>query len=71
MMWSWENRCYMHDIGNVINRVNRTNRTVMAFRILDKMGTSGGVAAIPPLSAIGDDTAPVNAIAAAVIFGQN
>ncbi|HPH73499.1 MAG TPA: HD domain-containing protein, partial [Paludibacteraceae bacterium] len=59
---------YMHDIGNVINRVNHAQTgAVMAFRILDKMGMpSADVAAI--ITAIGyhdDDTAfPVNAIAA-------
>ena len=30
---------YMHDIGNVINRIDRAQSgAVMAFRILDKMG---------------------------------
>lgn len=65
---------YMHDIGNVINRVNHAQTgAVMAFRILDKMGMpSADVAAI--ITAIGyhdDDTAfPVNAIAAAVILAD-
>ena len=65
---------YMHDIGNVINRVGHAqNGAAMAFRILDKMG-------MPPedvakvITAIGnhDESSayPVNAIAAAVILGD-
>ncbi|MDD3404840.1 MAG: HD domain-containing protein [Sphingobacteriia bacterium] len=65
---------YMHDIGNVVNRINHAQTgAVMAFRILDKMGMpSVDVASI--ITAIGyhdDDTAfPVNAIAAAVILAD-
>ncbi|MDH6308759.1 metal-dependent HD superfamily phosphatase/phosphodiesterase [Dysgonomonas sp. PFB1-18] len=65
---------YMHDIGNVINRVDHAQSgAVMAFRILDKMGMEPkDTAAI--ITAIGnhdEKTAfPVNAIAAAVIIAD-
>ncbi|MBB4035224.1 hypothetical protein GGR21_001113 [Dysgonomonas hofstadii] len=65
---------YMHDIGNVINRVNHAQSgAVMAFRILDKMGMEPeDTAAI--ITAIGnhDEKAafPVNAVAAAVIIAD-
>lgn len=65
---------YMHDIGNVVNRVNHAqNGAIMAFRILDKMGMAPeDVAGV--VTAIGnhDESAayPVNAIAAAVILGD-
>ncbi|NDV56561.1 HD domain-containing protein [Bacteroides sp. 519] len=65
---------FMHDIGNVINRVDHAQSgAVMAFRLLDKMG-------MPPediatvVTAIGnhdESTAfPVNAIAAALIIAD-
>lgn len=65
---------YMHDIGNVINRVDHAQSgAVMAFRILDHMD-------MPPeeiatvVSAIGnhdEGTAfPVNEVAAALILGD-
>ncbi len=65
---------YMHDIGNVINRIDHAQSgAVMAFRILDKLG-------MPPAeiatvcSAIGnhdESTAyPVNAVAAALILSD-
>lgn len=65
---------YMHDIGNVINRVDHAQSgAVMAFRILDKMGMDPeDTAAI--ITAIGNhDEAtafPVNAIAAALIIAD-
>ena len=65
---------FMHDIGNVINRVDHAQSgAVMAFRILDKMGMEpADVAAV--ITAIGhhdDPTAfPVNAIAAALLLAD-
>lgn len=65
---------FMHDIGNVINRVDHAQSgAVMAFRILDKMGMEpADVAAV--ITAIGnhdEHTAfPVNAIAAALILAD-
>lgn len=65
---------YLHDIGNVINRVNHAQSgAVMAFRILDKMGADPeDIATI--ITAIGNhDEAtayPVNPIAAALILGD-
>ncbi len=65
---------YMHDIGNVVNRVDHAQSgAIMAFRILDKMGMPPqDVASV--VTAIGnhdEGTAfPVNAIAAAVILGD-
>jgi len=65
---------YMHDIGNVINRVDHAQSSaVMAFRILDKMGMDvEEIATI--ISAIGnhdESTAvPVNAVAAALILAD-
>jgi len=65
---------FMHDIGNVINRVDHAQSgAVMAFRILDKMGMNpADVAAV--VTAIGnhdEHTAfPVNAIAAALILAD-
>lgn len=65
---------FMHDIGNVINRVDHAQSgAVMAFRILDKMGMEPTeVAAV--VTAIGnhdEHTAfPVNAIAAALILAD-
>ena len=65
---------FMHDIGNVINRVDHAQSgAIMAFRILDKMGMEPAeVAAV--VTAIGnhdEHTAfPVNAIAAALILAD-
>ena len=65
---------YMHDIGNVINRVDHAQSgAVMAFRILDKLGMPAEEIA-DVCSAIGnhdESTAyPVNAIAAALILAN-
>mgnify|MGYP001089821555 CR=1 FL=1 len=65
---------YMHDIGNVINRIDHAQSgAVMAFRILDKLGMSADEIAIV-CSAIGnhdESTAfPVNAVAAALILAD-
>lgn len=65
---------YLHDIGNVINRVDHAQSgAVMAFRILDKMGADPeDIATI--ITAIGnhdESTAfPVNAVAAALILAD-
>ncbi len=65
---------YLHDIGNVINRVDHAQSgAVMAFRILDKMGADPeDIATI--VTAIGnhdESTAfPVNAVAAALILAD-
>jgi hypothetical protein len=65
---------YMHDIGNVVNRVDHAQSgAIMAFRILDKMGMD--VAEIATIvSAIGnhdESTAvPVNVVAAALILAD-
>ncbi len=65
---------YLHDIGNVINRVEHAQSgAVMAFRILDKMGAEPeDIATI--ITAIGnhdESTAyPVNAVAAALILAD-
>lgn len=65
---------YMHDIGNVINRVGHAQSGAsMAFRLLDHMGAEeADVATI--ISAIGyhdDSTAyPVNPVAAALILAD-
>ncbi len=65
---------YMHDIGNVINRVDHAQSgAVMAFRILDKIGVDADeIATI--ISAIGnhdESTAvPVNEVAAALILAD-
>jgi len=65
---------FMHDIGNVINRVDHAQSgAVMAFRILDKMGMApADVATV--VTAIGnhdEHTAfPVNAVAAALILAD-
>ena len=65
---------YLHDIGNVINRVEHAQSgAVMAFRILDRMGADAeDIATI--ITAIGnhdESTAfPVNAIAAALILAD-
>ena len=66
--------CYLHDIGNVVNRVEHAQSgAVMAFRILDKMGADPeDIATI--ITAIGnhdESTAyPVNAVAAALILAD-
>lgn len=65
---------YMHDIGNVVNRVNHAQSgAVMAFRLLDNIGADPeDIATI--ISAIGnhdEDTAfPVNEVAAALILAD-
>ena len=65
---------YMHDIGNVINRIDHAQSgAVMAFRILDKMGMKAEeIAKI--VCAIGnhdEGTAyPVNELAAALILAD-
>lgn len=65
---------YMHDIGNVINRIDHAQSgAVMAFRILDNMGMPpADISAV--ITAIGnhdEGTAyPVNAIAAALILAD-
>ena len=65
---------YMHDIGNVINRVDHAQSgAIIAIRLLDKMGLPPGeLAAV--ISAIGhhdESTAfPVNEIAAALILAD-
>lgn len=65
---------YLHDIGNVINRVDHAQSgAVMAFRILDNMGADPeDIATI--ITAIGnhdESTAfPVNAVAAALILAD-
>lgn len=65
---------YMHDIGNVVNRVDHAQSgAVMAFRILDNLGVGAGeISAI--ISAIGnhdESTAfPVNEVSAALILGD-
>ena len=65
---------YIHDIGNVINRVDHAQSgAVMAFRILDNMGADPeDIATI--ITAIGnhdEGTAfPVNAVAAAIILAD-
>lgn len=65
---------HLHDIGNVINRVDHAQSgAMMAFRILDKLGMPPAeVAAV--ITAIGnhdEDTAyPVNELAAALILAD-
>ena len=65
---------YMHDIGNVINRIDHAQSgAVMAFRILDKLGMDADEIATV-CSAIGnhdENTAyPVNPVAAALILAD-
>ncbi|MDD4781110.1 MAG: HD domain-containing protein [Tissierellia bacterium] len=65
---------YMHDIGNVVNRVDHAQSgAIMAFRILDKMGMDVEEIAMI-ISAIGnhdESTAvTVNAVAAAIILAD-
>lgn len=65
---------YMHDIGNVVNRVNHAQTgAVMAFRLLDRLGMPADeIARI--ISAIGNHdegtAAPVTPIAAALIIAD-
>lgn len=65
---------YLHDIGNVVNRINHAQSSaIMAFRILDKLGMPcEDVAKV--ISAIGNhDEAtafPVNEVAAAIIIAD-
>ncbi|MEG2173872.1 MAG: HD domain-containing protein [Oscillospiraceae bacterium] len=65
---------YMHDIGNVVNRVDHAQSgAVMAFRILDKMGMGADELSLI-ITAIGnhdEHTAfPVSALAAALILAD-
>ena len=65
---------YMHDIGNVVNRIDHAQSgAVMAFRLLDKMGMKAEEIA-RVVTAIGnhdEKTAfPVNEIAAALILAD-
>ncbi len=65
---------YMHDIGNIVNRVNHSmNGAVMAFRILDELGMpSTDIATV--VTAIGNHDegtgVPVNAVAASLILAD-
>lgn len=65
---------YMHDIGNVVNRVNHAQTgAVMAFRLLDRLGMPAEEIALI-ISAIGNhdegSAAPVTPIAAALIIAD-
>lgn len=65
---------YMHDIGNVVNRIDHAQSgAVMSFRILDKMGADDEDIAII-VAAIGnhdESTAyPINPVAAALILAD-
>jgi len=65
---------YMHDIGNVVNRVDHAQSgAIMAFRILDKMGMDVSEIAVV-ISAIGNHdegtAVPVNEVAAALILAD-
>ena len=65
---------YMHDIGNVVNRIDHAQSgAVMAFRLLDKIGMDPNEIALV-ISAIGNHdestAAPVNAVAAAQILAD-
>lgn len=65
---------YMHDIGNVVNRVNHAQTgAVMAFRLLDRLGMPADEIALI-ISAIGNhdegSAAPVTPIAAALIIAD-
>ncbi len=65
---------YLHDIGNVVNRVDHAlSGAVMAFRLLDKLGMPAEeVAAV--ITAIGNHdegtAVPVNELAAAIILAD-
>lgn len=65
---------YMHDIGNVVNRINHAQTgAVMAFRLLDRLGMPADEIALI-ISAIGNHdesaAAPVTPIAAALIIAD-
>lgn len=65
---------YMHDIGNVVNRVEHSQSgAVMAFRILDKMGFPAEEISLI-VTAIGNHDegtgVPVNPLAAALILAD-
>ena len=65
---------YLHDIGNLVNRVDHSQRgAVMAFRILEDMGMDP-VDIATVVSAIGNHDegtgVPVNAVAAALILAD-
>lgn len=65
---------YMHDIGNVINRVNHPMiGATLAYQILDEMGMDA-VEIAPILGAIGNHEelagVPVSAMSAALILGD-
>lgn len=65
---------FMHDIGNVINRIDHAQSgAIMSFRILDKMGMDS-ISISKVISAIGnhDETTafPVSAISAALILAD-
>lgn len=65
---------YMHDIGNVVNRIDHAQSgAVMSFRLLDKMGADDEDIAWV-VAAIGnhDETTayPVNSVAAALIIAD-
>ena len=65
---------YMHDIGNVVNRVNHAQTgAVMAFRLLDNLGMPPEEIALI-ISAIGNhdenSAAPVTPVAAALIIAD-
>jgi len=65
---------YMHDIGNVVNRVDHSQSgAIMAYRILDKMGMDADEICTV-ISAIGNHDEgsgmPVNGVAAALILAD-
>ena len=65
---------YMHDIGNVVNRIEHSQSgAVMAFRLLDKMGFAPEEIAVI-VSAIGNHDegtgVPVSPVAAALILAD-
>ena len=65
---------YMHDIGNVINRVDHAQSgAIMAFRLLDNLGMPANEISLI-ISAIGNHdentAAPVTPIAAALIIAD-
>ena len=65
---------YMHDIGNVVNRIDHAQSgAVMAFRLLDKIGMDANeIARVVSATANHDEStaAPVNAVAAALILAD-
>lgn len=65
---------YMHDIGNVVNRIDHAQSgAIMTFRILDKMGMDS-ISISKVISAIGNHdestSYPVSAISAALILAD-